>query len=259
TGNFELLASYSDGATQNVTSSATWTSEDTTIASLTGPGRVLAGTSGTTNVVATFAGRSVKAPVTVSQPTAVRLQVTPTTVSLPAGTNAPVSATVHWSNDTSSDATSLVTWTSTDALVATVSATRTTIQAGTKQGTATLTASYSGLTATSAVTVTSPTLRQLVITPATATVTVNLRAQLRAIGTLTDNTTVDLTNTTKWSSSSTAIASVPQPGLVVGVAAGNATITGDYQGTTATAAVTVVAPRLTSVTIDPESFSVEEQ
>src|SRR5690606_10985690 len=119
--------------------------------------------------------------------------------------------------------------------------------------------SYSGLTATSAVTVTSPTLRQLVITPATATVTVNLRAQLRAIGTLTDNTTVDLTNTTKWSSSSTAIASVPQPGLVVGVAAGNATITGDYQGTTATAAVTVVAPRLTSVTIDPESFSVEEQ
>src|SRR5690606_37394979 len=108
TGNFELLASYSDGATQNVTSSATWTSEDTTIASLTGPGRVLAGTSGTTNVVATFAGRSVKAPVTVSQPTAVRLQVTPTTVRLPAGTHAPVPPTAPWSNDTSPRRTSLV-------------------------------------------------------------------------------------------------------------------------------------------------------
>lgn len=258
-GDLELRASYSDGSTQNVTSSATWTSENTTVATLTGPGKVLAGTSGTTNVVASFSGLSVKAPVTVSKPTAVRLQVTPTTVSLPAGTNTPVSVTVHWSNDTSSDATSLVTWTSTDALVATVSSNKATIQAGSKQGTATLTAAYSGLTATSVVTVTSPTLRQLVIDPATATVTVNLRTQLRAIGTLTDNTTVDLTSTTKWSSSNTAVASVPQAGLVSGVAAGTATITGDYQGTIATATVTVVAPKLTSVKVDPESFVIEEQ
>jgi uncharacterized protein YjdB len=88
---------------------------------------------------------------------------------------------------------------------------------------------------------------------------VGLTVQLKAIGTLTDNSTVDLTSKTKWSSSNTAIASVPQPGLVSGVAAGTATITGDYQGTLATATVTVVAPKLTGVKVVPDSFSVEEQ
>lgn len=258
-GAFELRAAYSDGTTQDVTTSATWTSENTTIAALTGPGRVLAGTSGSTNVQAVFSGLTVKSPVTVSKPDAVKLEVKPPTVSLPAGTSTSLSVTVYWSNDTNSDATSLATWTSSDSLVATVSADKRLIQAGSKQATATLTATYLGLTATSVVTVTSPTLKQLVIDPATATVTVGLTVPLKAIGTLTDNSTVDLTSKTKWSSSNTAIASVPQPGVVSGVAAGLATITGDYQGTVATAAVTVVAPKLTGVEVVPDSFSVEEQ
>lgn len=257
---FKLQAAYSDGTTQDVTSSATWTSKDTNVATFTAPGKVLAVKSGTTNVKAEFSGMSVESPVTVNRPDPVRLEVKPATVSLPAGTSTPVSVTVYWNNDTNSDATTLVTWTSTNGQVATVSADKKLIQAGTVQSTATLTATYLAVSATSAVTVTSPTLKGLVVDPATATVTVGLSVQLKAIGTLTDNTTVDLTAKAKWSSANTGNATVPQPGLVTGAQPTNSVvITADYQGTLATANITVVAAKVTGVRVVPDSFSVQEQ
>lgn len=259
-GSFALQASYSDGTTQDVTSSTTWTSNDTNVATFTAPGKVLAVKTGTTNVKAVFSGLSVESPVTVNKPDPVRLEVKPATVSLPAGTNTPVSVTVYWNNDTSSDATTLVTWASTNGQVATVSADKKLIQAGTVQSTATLTATYLTVSATSVVTVTSPALKGLIVDPATATVTVGLSVQLKAIGTLTDNTTVDLTGKAKWTSANTSSATVSASGLVTGVQTTNSVvITADYQGTPATANVTVVAAKVTGVRVVPDSFSVQEQ
>jgi hypothetical protein len=82
----------------------------------------------------------------------------------------------------------------------------------------------------------------------------------RAIATLTDGSTQDVTDSAAWSSSDTAIATVTKAnGLatVEGVAAGTATVTASVMGTSAAVTgsvdVTVTAATLTSIVVTPSS------
>jgi uncharacterized protein YjdB len=139
-------------------------------------------------------------------------------------------ATATTVGGTSSDISSTATWTSSNNSVATVTAGLVTAKsAGTGLGTATITASSGGISKTAVVTVTAAALNSIAITPASPTVTVGATTQLKATGTLADNSTPDVTNFVTWASSDTSKATVSATGLVTGVAAGTATITATAQ------------------------------
>src|SRR5256714_6521194 len=95
----------------------------------------------------------------------------------------------------------------------------------------------------------------VVVSPATARVFVGATAQLGA--TPQDSTGNPLSGRTiTWTSSNGGVAGVNSSGLVTGVSAGTATITATSGGKSGSAAVTVVAVPVASVSVSPGSASV---
>lgn len=129
-------------------------------------------------------------------------------------------ATATTIGGTTSDVSNSATWSSSNNSVATVSTTGlvTGKSAPSGLGTATITVSSGGVTQTAAITVTNSTLNSIVITPSSPTITTGSTQQLKATGTLADNSTLDITNLVTWASGDTTKATVSSTGLVTGVA-----------------------------------------
>jgi uncharacterized protein YjdB len=217
-----------------------------------------------------------------SNPLAVSISVSPTTQSIGAGQTAQFTATGvfgHGNHPSSTeDLTNSATWTSSAPGVATISASG--VATGVSAGTTTITASINGFTglvsasATLMVTGSSGgggTPSSIAIIPNTQLVTtVGYTAQFQAIETTATGSTVDVTNTATWGSSSPSIATIgASTGLATAVSLGTVTITATYtsggNALTGTATLTVGSgspgnggsnEEFTAVTIDPTSQSV---
>jgi Bacterial Ig-like domain (group 2) len=83
-----------------------------------------------------------------------------------------------------------------------------------------------------------PYLNQIAISPASPGITAGNPVQMKAIGTLTDGTALDITNRAAWSSATPAHATVSQSGLVSFVAAGTSVITAAMGGASASTTAT---------------------
>ena len=64
-------------------------------------------------------------------------------------------------------------------------------------------------------------------------------SQLKAVAQMSDGSAQDVTSLTAWSSSDTTLATVSSTGLMSAIASGAVTITGTYQGYTATDPVVI--------------------
>jgi hypothetical protein len=207
------------------------------------------------------------------------LVVTPTAITMSAGTTAQLTATGVYGHGahptTTQDLTDSVTWTTASPDVATVSPTG--LVTATGAGVIQITASIKGFTGTitAGCTVTvsgssggsgpSGAIVSLAVIPNSQSVAVpNQTAQFLAIGTTGSGSTVDLTGAVVWSSSSQQIATIgANTGFATAVGAGTATITALYSsgGSTleGTATFTVLGgttEEFTAVTIVPTSQAV---
>jgi trimeric autotransporter adhesin len=117
---------------------------------------------------------------------------------------------------------------------------------------------YSGVSGNATLTVTAPALTQLTVSPASASLALGTGLQLTAIGTYTDGSTQNLTNSATWNSSNTSTASVSSNGMVTSNAQGPATIIATYAGVSGNASLTVTAPALVSLAISPVSTSIAQ-
>ena len=240
---------FSDGSTQDVTSSVGWTSSDTAIADVSNAqgqeGLVTAITAGTVTVTATSAGVSASTLVTISTASLVSIDVTPATTTLPQGYSRQYAATAHYSDTTTRDVTTLVTWTSSNTTVATIS--NATGSQGLASGVAAsatavaIRATLSSVTGTASLTVTSASLSSIAVTPSPFSVAVRNTFQLRATGTFSDGLTLDITRQCNWSTLKRAIATVSRTGLLQGVGVGSTTIKARKGNTSGTAAANVTA------------------
>lgn len=131
------------------------------------------------------------------------------------------------------------TWSSSSTGVATVSAG---LATSTGYGTTTITATVNGVSATAALTVTTPALTGITVTPPSVTVYQGTSLQLAATGRYADGSTVNITSTAAWNSSNTSAATVSAQGLVQSVGLGSATITATLQGIPGTTTFSVVPP-----------------
>lgn len=203
-------ATYTDGATADVTSAVTWSATGTATVSTSG---LVTGTAGGTAVVtATLGGVSGTTSVTVTAPVLTSITVSPNPVSVIAGVPSQLTATGVYSDGSRKDLTSLATWASSNTTNATVSATG--VVTGRAAGSATISATYQGVRATTTAGV--RTILDLDVRPGIVFVAVGRTTQLRAVALLSDWTYVDLTNQASWSSGLPGIASVSSTGLVTG-------------------------------------------
>lgn len=134
-------ANYSNGSTQDVTSTVGWSSSNSAVATVSASGLAASLTAGQANISAQTGGGSVTgaAILTVTAPTLSSIQVSPTIETLGIGVPLQYSATGTYSNASVGDISNSATWTSSAPAVATVSSTGfvTPVAAGTATITAT--------------------------------------------------------------------------------------------------------------------------
>jgi len=132
----------------------TWSSDNTTIATVSASGLVTANAVGSATITATSEGQSGASAITVSTVPVASLAVSPATASLSVGQTALLTATPKDANGNPLTGRA-VTWSTDNGSVATVSGTGLVTAAG--AGSATITATSEGKSGTASVTVTAPT------------------------------------------------------------------------------------------------------
>ncbi len=261
TQQYAATANYSDGTTTDVSATATWSSADSTIATVSATGLVTATMkSGSTTVTATITVAGVQkagsAAVIVSPAALSSVSVTPATATIPAGSTQQFDAKATYADNTTVDVTSQATWASATAATATIS--NLGLASGLAAGTSNITAAFNGQTGTAMLTVSTATLVSISVSPASGTTSVGgSDVHFTANAVYSDNTNHDVTTAVAWTSSSTATATIgAATGIAHAVAAGSSTITATYQGKTATAGLAVTGATLTSVTVTPPTATI---
>ena len=243
---------YTNGtrtSAKDVTSSATWSSSNPAVASVSG-GSVTAKATGSATITAAYNGYSATATVTVEEDITYDYQLSPTSANVVNGRTTKMTVIrrtfTNGSQTNGEDYSSNFTWTSSNTSVATVGSYGVITGVGT--GTATITAKYGGTTLTGTVTVTPNYTYELVLNKTSIDMGKGRKETLVATyktyadGVLESSN--DVTSSATWSSSSSSVAGV-SGGTITGNGIGSATITATYKGKSATCSVKVtVSPTL---------------
>ncbi len=234
-----------------------WTSSDTTTATVDGTGRVTGVRPGSATITATAQGKSGSAAIIVTARPVVRVDVMPVTTEIDVRETAQLVATARTNGDTVLLRRSFA-WSSDDPAVVSVPAQGLLgVVTGNASGQVTITATTDGRSGTATVTV--PSVATVVIRPDTGTLAVGdslgLKAETRAA-----NGRVLLNRVITWSTSDAAIATVvPTTGSDVTLVTsdtGTVTITATSEGQSGTAKFTVLRVPPASVEVLPASATV---
>ena len=256
---FVATGYYSQGNPQDITKQVTWTSADTTVATVDSNGVATAVGSGRTYIYASapdpVSGKIISARTILTVvPLLTAITVNPSSAQIAKGTAQQFQATGAYNDGTNVNITALVTWNSSTPATATVSAspgTQGEAAAGTP-GSTNITASLGSVSSMpSVLTVTNANLIGIAVTPADSTVPLASSQQLAASGSFDDGSNQDISATVTWSSSSPATARVASTGLVTGLGLGDSDIkavTGAVNGSTT---VTVDSSTVAKVEVLP--------
>jgi hypothetical protein len=218
------LGRYPDNSEEDITSQATWTSSDASIATITDTGQVKAAAplkAGMAELTASLDGVVGRAVVHVTElepPQSIAL--TPADPSIPYGTSIQFTAEGLFQDGSKQDMTSMLTWLSSDATV-TIGAEG--MAKSTAAGSATSTISASSVCAGGATTLTvrNADLMSIAIVPSDAIINRIGSIQFEATGTFSDFSTWDITSEVVWSSSDPSVASIDSQGLATTIYIGN--------------------------------------
>lgn len=249
-----LTGSYSDGTTQTLTN-ATWSSSDSTLASVDPNTGIVTGVANSNNnavtITASYGGMTDTTTVYVTSAVPASLQLTPATASIASGTTQQYAVNVVYTDGSIQPVTAGLSWLSSTASVAGIDVNG--LATGLAPGQTTITVAYDSMTATASLTVTPATLTNIVVTPVTTVVGINGNVQFTATGVFTDNSTQDLTSQVLWTSSNASAALISAGGLASGISAGNTTITATEGTVSGSATLSVTTAALVSITITPSN------
>lgn len=195
-------------------------------------------------VCATMLGCNGGSTSVAKTPTLQSIAVTPAPATIPQGSTQQFTTTATYSDGTTKDISATTAWASSDTAVATISSTG--LATGVSTRKTTISAGSSGVSGSTNASVT-PVLKSISIAPASYTGEPGATEQLAATGAYSDGTTSDITSTVTWNSSTPAVATVNNAGLVTFVAAGSSSISASITSVSGNAAVTVPALGITGV------------
>ena len=236
-----ILGTYTNGVQTNgseISSKCTWTSSNTSIATVNNIGLVTGVSTGTVTITAEYNGMTASGTATVTSSTTYELAINPASMTLNKGATGTFTALYKTYTDgvlkSSVDVTSSTTWSSADTKIAGVSQGHV---SGVGAGSAIITAKYNGYTATASMTVRGPATLTLGWT--SQTVTKGKVLSNAAIYNPNDGTSAkDVTISATWTTSNAAVATVAG-GSITAQGAGTAILTATYNGISASCVITV--------------------
>jgi uncharacterized protein YjdB len=246
--NIQLTATgnFSDSSTEDLTSQASWTSNDETVAQVSNQGLVSGIAAGSALITATVDSVGGSTTVTVTAATLSSITLAPLNPSIAKGTTVQLTATGQFSDGSTEDLTNEVSWTSNDDTIAQVgdASDAQGLVTGIAAGSTTIVATLGGIQGSTGVTVTPAVLLRIRIQPSNPTLRVHDKLQLTAIAEFSDGTTQDVTRSTCWISSNPKVAHVISSsshtnGRLQAIKVGRATITAIFEGVMGSTLVTV--------------------
>jgi len=254
---FTATAHYSDGTTKNVTASAQWTSSSTAIASVDSTGMAKGLKNGTATITAAISSIKGSANLTVTSAgtNLISIAILPQISSVPVNTTQQFSATGTYSDGSSRDIISLVTWASSSNAIATLDVNG--LLTAVAAGSTTISAALNGVTQSLLITVTTPTISSISVTPVGLTLAIGINQQYVVTAFYTDGSSADLQSGAVWSSSSPAVATInASTGMATTVGPGTTTITATVGAFTDSSDLTVVNAHLQSVSLTPATATI---
>ena len=233
---FSATGSYSDGSIQDLTSTATWTSSSTA-APVSSAGLVTGAALGTATIQASSGSISNSANVSVTGPALIAVSVSPATAIIALGTTQQYQATGTYTDGSTQNLTNSATWYADPQTSASVSSAG--LATATGQGSVTITAVYGSFSGVASLTIGTPNLVSIAISPTTASIAPASQQQFIALASYSDGSTQDITSSASWSSSSGTVATVNASGLTTADGGGSTTITASSGSVSGTAALTV--------------------
>lgn len=256
---------FNNGSTRNLSTDVTWSSSDTSVATVTSYGLVkgLSPSSPSVTLTATLGTFTASFTLIVTNAQVSSISVTPAAATIAPGTQLAYTATGTFTDSSVQVITLDVSWASSNTAAATVEPGTGVATAMSPGGTNTnITASLEAIQGSAALTVSSATLQSIAVSPATAALAPAATQQYTAQGTYSDGSKQNITATVNWASSDSNVASISNTGLVTGEQDGTTSITAEDPSTSITspaAAVVVEGSSLVSVSVTPATAQVAEK
>ena len=271
----QALAHFHDGSLVDVTSQSAFTSSAPSVLRVRGTGAergtAIALSPGAANAQARFLGATGATAFSTTPGGAQALSIVGLPSSVPAGVQMHLIAVASFPGGIQQDVTSRAVWTSSAPEVASIASGQAggTLRA-VAPGAAQLTASFAGTTASTAVNISAALLSGLTILPAAATGAVGVEVPLRAQGTFSDGSQLDLTAQTRWASANPSLVAISNGaqtrGAAMALAEGTTGVTalvtrpdGTVVSTSATFLGAAALPVGVDVTPQPVTLSLASQ
>jgi parallel beta-helix repeat protein len=262
TQQFTATGTFTDGTTQDLTQSGHWSSTVATVATISDTagtmGQASTAGTGTTTIGISSGTVSGTATLVVNPAALVSIAINPPTATIALGTTQQFTATGTYTDGSTQDVTSVATWSSSSATVAIIGNTVGSYGLATSagQGTANITASVNAISASSTISVAGATLVSIAITPNGAAIPLGTGQQFDAVGTYTDGSTQDLTQSATWAASVPAVATIGAAGYATSVTPGTTTITATSGTITGSVVLAVNSAMPISLIVTPANSSI---
>jgi len=248
TQQFTAIATYSDGASADISSQVNWLSSNTQVATIYANGLATGIAAGSAGITATLGGVTSPATTLAVQP------LSSIAISPASPNNLAVGATEHfiavgtYADGSLMDITSQVIWSSTVPGITTIAAGGT--ATGVKSGIANITAVLAGITS-HPVALTVISLSAISVAPSSpANMGVGSTQHFTATGSYSDGSTADFTSQVVWSSSNPAVVTIASGGIAAAVGGGTTNITAAFGGLTSQP-VAMMVKVLSAIIIEP--------
>jgi uncharacterized protein YjdB len=254
TDQFTATGTYSDGSSQNLGSSVTWSVSNSAVAAISSGGLVTGKSNGTTIISAAQGTISGTASLTVMPPVLLSIAVKSANASVAAGLTDQFTATGTYSDGSSQNLGSSATWSISNSAVATISVSG--LATAKSHGSAVITAAQGSISGTAGLTVLAPVLTSITVAPASPSVAAGLTDQFTATGTYSDGSSQNLSGSVTWSTSNSTIATISNSGVATAKLSGSAVITATQGTVSGTSPLTVGPALLVSISVSSASSSV---
>jgi trimeric autotransporter adhesin len=235
TQQFDAAGTYSDGSTQDLTSTATWTSSSFS-ATVNTLGLVATAALGPSTIQASFGSHSSSTTVTVVSAALVSVTVSPAGSSLILGQSQQYQAIGTYTDGSTQNLTTSATWFAVPQTC--VSVTSAGLVTATGQGNAEITATFGSLFGASTLTV-HLALVSISVTPSTVDLPLSSNQQFIAVGHYSDGSTQDITGSVTWASSNPTTTSINATGFATALAGGHTIISASVSSVSGAATITV--------------------
>ena len=252
----KAIGTYTDGSTKDISTSINWSVSGDSIF-IDSSGNISTSGTGKKTITASLGSVTTSIELNVTTAELVALTVTPALKSLAKGTTVQLTASGVYTDGTRRDHTKDVLWNS-DGSKTSVdnSSGKEGFLTAVNTGLSNVTATLSGRTGSSVITV-SPAELVSISLGAPKSIADGLSSQFKAIGTYTDNSTVDISSLVNWSVSGKGSVSngILNGGLVNTSGDGTTTVNASYFGVSGSTTLTVTQAEITSIALSQANFS----